>query len=93
MLALTILLAGPAPAGAASCNGASHTPALSNGTVSPGSGTTSTNFAFSVTYRDSGGCAPSSVVTVVSGIGTLAMSASGSNWKAGVTFSARLVRV
>ena len=67
MLALTILLAGPAPAGAASCNGASHTPALSNGTVSPGSGTPSTNFAFSVTYRDSGGCAPSSVVVVISG--------------------------
>jgi hypothetical protein len=56
-----------------------HTPALSNGTVSPGSGTTSTNFAFSVTYRDSGGCAPSSVVAAISGIGTLAMSASGSS--------------
>jgi len=88
LLAAALLIAGPVPrAMAASCNGQSHTPSLSGGTVSPGSGGPSTDFDFSVVYSDSAGCAPSSVVVVISGVGPIAMTASGSNWQAGVTFT------
>jgi hypothetical protein len=88
MIAVILLLGGPAPrALAASCNGASHVPSLAAGTVSPGSGGPSTDFDFAVQYSDTAGCAPSSVVVVISGVGPVSMTASGSGWNAGVTFT------
>jgi hypothetical protein len=61
---------GPGPAHAASCNGQSHTLALQRGTVTPGSGSTSTSFRFSVEYLDNAGCPPTTIVLAVSGVGT-----------------------
>lgn len=74
---------------AASCNGSSHPdPVLSGGGATPGSGGPSTAIEFSVHYADSVGCAPSSIDVVISGVGRFGMTASGSGFKAGVTFTA-----
>jgi hypothetical protein len=88
-LAATIAMLLPAgsPVQAASCNGASHHIALSNGRATPGSGTPRTTIAFSVLYTDSAGCQPSVMVVTVAGAGTFAMSPSGSNVKAGVSYA------
>ena len=81
------MLAAGSPAMAASCNGNGHEIVLSNGRATPGTGTTSTAVRFSVHYADSAGCAPSQVVVVVPGVGTFALSGSGSNYTTGATFS------
>ena len=84
------MLASGQPAMAASCNGNGHQIVLSNGSASPGAGTTSTAIRFSVRYADTDGCAPSRVVVVVQGVGTYPLSGSGSDYTAGVTFSRTL---
>lgn len=84
---LTLALALPAVADAASCNGGGHTLSLAAGGVSPGTGTTSTSFTFSVTYRDSGNCAPTQIAVKINGLGTYPLSGSGSQYDAGVVFS------
>src|SRR6185503_9898098 len=84
------MLASGQPAMAAGCNGNGHQVVLSNGTASPGSGTTSTAIRFSVRYADTAGCAPSRVVVVVQGVGTYPLSGSGSDYAAGATFSRTL---
>ena len=83
-------LASGQPAVAASCNGNGHQIILSNGSASPGTGSTSTAIRFSVRYADTAGCAPSSVVVVVRGVGTYPLSGSGSDYAAGATFSRTL---
>jgi len=49
------------PVAAKTCGGGGHTISLTAGGVSPGSGTTATNFKFTVTFTDSLGQAPGSV--------------------------------
>lgn len=73
LIPVLLLLLGSTPvAGAPSCNAKSHTASLSGGGVTPGTGTTSTTFRFSVTYTDNSGCTPLVRLSVV-GAGTFAM--------------------
>lgn len=88
-VAAATLVAG-SPAAAASCNGNAHDIVLSNGAASPGSGTTSTAVTFSVRYANTEGCAPSSVLVAIQGVGTLGMTGSGSSYGSGVTFTRTL---
>jgi hypothetical protein len=81
-----MLAAAPAALGA-SCNSPSHTLSLTQGKATPGSGTTSTLFTFSVKYSDSAGCVPSSVKVSVAGVGAFAMTGSPGNYFAGVIFT------
>jgi hypothetical protein len=72
---------------AASCNGSSHaTPSLTNGKASPGSGSSTTTIRFSVRYRDSTGCAPTSIQVVIPGVGSYRLRG-GTAYETGVTFS------
>jgi hypothetical protein len=83
-----MLAAAPAALGAPSCNSPQHAITLSQGKVSPGSGTTDTLFTFSVTFADSAGyCPPISVRVTVAGVGTFAMSGSGNTYSTGVAFT------
>jgi hypothetical protein len=82
-----LVLSTPRTVVAASCNGASHQPSLSAGTVSPGTGTTATSFRFSVRYKDTGGCPPTSISVVIPGVGTFSLRGSGTSYASGVTFS------
>ena len=84
------MLASGQPAMAASCNGNGHQIVLSNGSATPGAGTTSTSIRFSVRYADTAGCAPSRVVVVVQGVGTYPLNGSGSDYTGGATFSRTL---
>ena len=77
------------PADAASCTGASkRQTTLTAGAATPGSGTTSTTFAFSVRYADSAGCEPSSVVLMIAGVGNTTMTTTGSDFQGGVVYRA-----
>lgn len=87
---LCALLATAAPVHAASCNGASHQPMLSNGAASPASGTSATVITFSVTFADTGDCAPSAVTVTIAGVGTYAMGGSGTSYASGVAYSVAL---
>ena len=71
---------------AASCSGASHEVSLTNGSVTPGLGTTATVFSFSVVYTSNAACTPTSVQVTVEGVGTVEMSATGTDYAGGVTF-------
>ena len=71
---LSVVAIAPREAAAASCSGASHKMVLSDGTVSPGSGTTATSFRFSVAYHDNNACTPSSITVTVDGAGTFDLS-------------------
>ena len=71
---LSVVAIAPREAAAASCSGASHRMVLSDGTVSPGSGTTATSFRFSVAYHDNNACTPSSITVTVDGAGTFDLS-------------------
>lgn len=79
---------------ASSCTGPSHTPTLSLGGASPGTGTTSTAITFTVRYADDTRCPATAVSVTISGVGTLALSPagtpSGTDWYRGVTFSRTL---
>jgi hypothetical protein len=59
---------------------------LSEGTVSPESGTTATTFKFTVVYTNSGGCSPDRIVVAVAGVGEFALAHLGGDLKAGATF-------
>lgn len=87
---LVALLATAPAAMAASCNGASHQLSLSDGSASPGAGTTSTVVTFSVRYTDNAGCAPSSITVAIPGVGTIVMSAIQTSYANGVIFSRSL---
>lgn len=84
------LLATTAAWGAGSCSSQAHNPQLSNGRVSPATGTTTTVFTFSVTYADTKGCAPNWVRVTVAGVGVYPMNGSGTTYDAGVTFTRAL---
>lgn len=86
VLAWPVWLADAVPAAAAGCAGRSHELTLEAGTVSPGTGTTSTTFTFSVRYVDNGGCVPDSVSVAIEGVGTFPLSGAGA-FASGVTFS------
>jgi uncharacterized membrane protein YgcG len=74
------------PVDAASCSGASHKTTLSSGKATPGSGSTSTTFTFTVQYADTAGCKPSSVVLLIPGLSSKAMTTSGTSFRTGVVF-------
>ena len=77
------------PVEAASCSGASkRDTTLTAGAAAPGSGTTSTTFAFSVRYADSAGCEPSSVILIIAGVGNTTMTTTGTDVEGGVTYRA-----
>ena len=69
------LLGSPPGVQAAACNGASHQLTLSNGSVSPGSGTTSTTFTFAVVYSSNAGCEPGAIAVTIPGVGTVGLMA------------------
>jgi hypothetical protein len=81
-----VLLASAPVADAASCNSAAHSITLSNGKVTPGTGSTATSFTFSVVYRDSRGCVPTAAAVHVAGAGGYPLTGTGTNYQAGVTF-------
>lgn len=84
--ALTLAaLAAPAPSLAANCNTPSHQASLSRGGATPGTGTPSTMFAFTVDYTDNAGCVPS-VSLIVNGLGTFAMKAASTGGGGRVTY-------
>ena len=66
---LISLLVAAAPVQAASCNGASHQLALSNGTTTPGSVTLGAPMTFTVTYTDTADCAPTAITLSITGVG------------------------
>ena len=83
---LIALLAAAAPVEAASCNGASHQLALSNGTTTPGSVTLGAPMTFTVTYTDTAECAPTAITLSITGVGTFPLNAGGTTYAAGVTY-------
>lgn len=86
-LILATLAADPDRAAAASCAGNSHTLSLSNGQVTPGSGTTATKFEFSVTYTDNDSCVPDRIVVVVIGLRAFDLSYVSGGLQSGATFA------
>jgi hypothetical protein len=76
----------PSTASAASCNGASHEIQLSAPDASPRSGTPTTSILFTVTYRDTAGCAPTRIVAVVPGAGQVALTSTSTAYASGVVF-------
>jgi hypothetical protein len=76
----------PSTASAASCNGASHEIHLSAPDASPRSGTPTTSILFTVTYRDTAGCAPTRLVAVVPGAGQVALTSTSTAYASGVRF-------
>src|SRR4029077_891165 len=81
----------PLPVVAASCapENPSFATQVCGGAIAPGSsGTTSTNFTFSVTYRNSNNKPAAYMRVVISGAGgTHLMTAGGTTWTTGVTFT------
>jgi hypothetical protein len=83
---LIALAAAAEPVQAASCNGASHQVALSNGTTTPGSVTLGAPMTFTVTYTDTADCAPTAITLSITGVGTFPLNAGGTTYAAGVTY-------
>ncbi|HEX5588801.1 MAG TPA: hypothetical protein VFX65_00735 [Candidatus Limnocylindrales bacterium] len=77
----------PHDAAAASCSGQSHAVVLSGGAVTPGVGSTSTTFRFSVTYSDNAGCQPDTIEVVIGGVGRFALQQTGGDLTTGATFA------
>jgi hypothetical protein len=71
----------------ASCNGASHTVTLDDPGATPRTGTPSTAIVFTVTFRDSAGCAPTSVLAIVAGVGQVALSQTGGSFGSGMRYA------
>jgi hypothetical protein len=70
---------------AASCSKPTIT--LSNGKVSPGSGTTTQSFTFSVTYTSSpGACAPTAVYVSIGGVGNVSLRHVSGSYDTGALF-------
>jgi hypothetical protein len=88
-IALLVTLA-PEGTSAASCGGASHQMTLSNGTVSPGSGTAGSTFTFSVRYEDNDGCDPSQILVRIQGLGPFPLNFAGGDLLTGAIFRVRL---
>src|SRR5258706_10526994 len=90
ILIATLSIVAPRGAAAAGCAGTSHELQLTNGTVSPGSGTAGSTFTFGVTYQDNGSCAPDRIVVVIEGLGTYALGYVSGNLASGATFRVKL---
>ena len=86
LAAMAVLLPAGSPVLAASCKNAKHTLTLSHGSVSPGSGTTTSLVTFSVDYADSAGCIPSVVSVSIPTVGDYPMSTAETDIVAGVTY-------
>jgi SH3 domain-containing protein len=78
---------GVVAAGKGTCGNKAHTLTLSNGAASPGTGTTTTSFRFSVRYTDNANCPPTQVSVTIPGVGLFSLTGSSSAYSAGVTFS------
>ena len=65
---LIMTMSTPHEAAAANCSVAKHAVVLTAGTASPGSGSTSTTFRFTVTYQDDKGCPPNIIKVVIGGV-------------------------
>jgi hypothetical protein len=87
---LSVAALAPGRAVAAGCTGNSHTMTLADGTVAPGSGTTSTDFTFRVVYADSGGCTPDRIVVAIPGVGVFNLSHRRGDLEAGATFGRQM---
>ncbi|MBI3750530.1 MAG: hypothetical protein HY263_02580 [Chloroflexi bacterium] len=89
---LGIAVLAPRETAAASACGArpKHTLVLSKGTVSPGSGSTGTRFAFTVSYADSDGCSPDRIVVVITGVGEYALNYIQGDLQTGATFGSTM---
>ncbi len=83
---LSVAALAPGRVVAAACSGNSHTMTLSDGTVSPGSGTTSTDFSFTVVYTDNAGCLPDRIVVSIPGVGEFSLSHRKGDLGSGATF-------
>jgi hypothetical protein len=83
---LVVLSLAATPVTAASCNGQSHRPSLSNGAASPASSALGTPITFSVRYADTGGCIPSVVSVTIDRVGTFTMSTADTDVVAGVRY-------
>jgi hypothetical protein len=88
VLAPIVLLATPRAVLAGRCDNGVHQPSLSALTAAPMTGTPVTVIAFGVVYRDTRGCEPSSVTLAIPGVGTVAMSRTTGDFKAGMTYIA-----
>jgi len=86
----TLTVLAPRGASAASCAGMSHENTLSDGRVSPGSGTAGSTFTFTVTYSDNADCAPSSIDVQIESLGPFEMSYVGGNLMTGATFRVKV---
>jgi len=91
MALLSVIAIGPREATAASCSGQSHDLLLAAGTVSPASGSTATNFEFSVIYTDNAGCPPDPIVVVIDGVGTFPLAWISGDLTTGATFGRQLL--
>jgi len=80
----------PGSAVAAGCTGNSHTMTLAKGTVSPASGTPSTDFLFTVIYADSGSCDPDRIVVAIPGVGEFNLSHRKGDLGTGATFGRQM---
>lgn len=88
--AASVAALAPRETAAASCAGQSHELVLSDGAVSPRSGSTEVTFAFDVTYADNDGCAPDRIVVVIVGVGEVPLSWIGGDLVTGATFGRRV---
>ena len=86
-LILLVAMFTAVPVAAASCTGESHAPpTLSSGTATQATASTARTITFSVHYADAAGCAPTSILLVIRGVGQFPMSGPLSGFAAGVPF-------
>jgi hypothetical protein len=86
VVALALQVSAPV-AHAASCKGPNHIVTLDTGTATPGSGSTTTPITFAVTYTSNAGCAPTSIVVSIGGIGDVALTSTDTDFKNGARYS------
>ena len=84
---LAVLSMTVTPVAAASCNGKSHQPSLTDGRASTGSATLGTPITFAVRYADTAGCIPSVVSVTIGSVGTFTMATADTDLVAGVTYT------
>jgi hypothetical protein len=87
---LSVVALVPGSAAAAGCTGNSHTMTLTDGKAAPDSGTTSTDFNFTVVYADSSGCAPDRIVVDIPGVGEFNLSHRKGDLESGATFGRQM---
>jgi hypothetical protein len=88
VLAATLLFATAGPVLAGRCDNGIHQPSLDGLSATPMAGGPTTVIAFSVIYRDTRGCEPSTVAVVIPGVGTIPMTPTSGGFKSGMTYVA-----